>query len=61
MLRDLRRNTDGSADEFPHPTPQLNGAKKELIRYKRADGVTSARRCICRPATIPRKTAGCRC
>jgi len=24
---------------FPHPTPQLAGIHKELIRYKRADGV----------------------
>ncbi len=24
---------------FPHPTPQLANVKKELIRYKRADGV----------------------
>jgi dipeptidyl aminopeptidase/acylaminoacyl peptidase len=24
---------------FPHPTPQLLGAAKELIRYRRADGV----------------------
>ena len=25
--------------KFPHPTPQLREVKKELIRYKRADGV----------------------
>jgi len=25
--------------EFPHPTPQLRGLSKELIRYKRQDGV----------------------
>jgi dipeptidyl aminopeptidase/acylaminoacyl peptidase len=25
--------------EFPHPTPQLLGAQKELIRYEREDGV----------------------
>ena len=24
---------------FPHPYPQLNGVKKEILRYKRADGV----------------------
>lgn len=24
---------------FPHPTPQLSGVKKELIRYQRKDGV----------------------
>ncbi|HEX6202536.1 MAG TPA: prolyl oligopeptidase family serine peptidase [Thermoanaerobaculia bacterium] len=25
--------------DFPHPTPQLEGVEKELIRYRRADGV----------------------
>jgi dipeptidyl aminopeptidase/acylaminoacyl peptidase len=37
--RDLRAKTVHSLTNFPHPTPQLAGAKKELIRYKRADGV----------------------
>ncbi len=32
--RELRRLTD-----FPHPTPELQGLGKELIRYPRADGV----------------------
>jgi dipeptidyl aminopeptidase/acylaminoacyl peptidase len=31
---ELRRLTD-----FPHPTPQLEGLQKELIRYERDDGV----------------------
>ena len=31
---ELRRLTN-----FPHPSPQLLDAKKELVRYKRADGV----------------------
>ena len=39
MLRDLRKKTAVALTNFPHPTPQLIGAKKELIRYKRADGV----------------------
>ena len=39
-LRDLSRTDDGRAlTRFPHPTPQLVGVRKELIRYKRADGV----------------------
>ena len=38
------RALDGDAapvalTKFPHPTPQLREVKKELIRYKRADGV----------------------
>jgi len=39
VRRDLRKNTMAALTSFPHPSPQLNGAKKELIQYKRADGV----------------------
>lgn len=39
FVRDLRAKTSRALTNFPHPTPQLAGAKKELIRYKRADGV----------------------
>ncbi len=38
-VRDLRAISSRALTSFPHPTPQLAGAKKELIRYKRADGV----------------------
>ena len=38
-VRDLKVKTSRALTNFPHPTPQLIGAKKELIRYKRADGV----------------------
>jgi dipeptidyl aminopeptidase/acylaminoacyl peptidase len=38
-VRDLRTKSTRALTNFPHPTPQLAGAKKELIRYKRADGV----------------------
>jgi dipeptidyl aminopeptidase/acylaminoacyl peptidase len=37
--RDLRAKSMRALTKFPHPTPQLAGAKKELIRYKRADGI----------------------
>lgn len=40
VLRDLRKSTMTALTSLPHPTPQLAGAKKELIQYKRADGVT---------------------
>ena len=39
FLRDLKKNTIEPLTNFPHPTPQLANAKKEMIRYKRADGV----------------------
>jgi len=42
FVRDLKQS--GTAQltaltSFPHPTPQLKDVQKELIRYKRADGV----------------------
>jgi len=39
FARDLKKKTSRALTSYPHPTPQLAGAKKELIRYKRADGV----------------------
>jgi dipeptidyl aminopeptidase/acylaminoacyl peptidase len=40
FLRDLRaRIAPRALTEFPHPTPQLANVKKELIRYKRNDGI----------------------
>jgi dipeptidyl aminopeptidase/acylaminoacyl peptidase len=38
-VRDLRAKSSRVLTRFPHPTPQIAGATKELIRYKRADGV----------------------
>ncbi|MGZ8709796.1 MAG: prolyl oligopeptidase family serine peptidase [Thermoanaerobaculia bacterium] len=37
--RDLRRKSSRALTSIPHPFPQLAGATKELIRYKRADGL----------------------
>jgi len=39
FLRDLRREELRQITAFPHPTPQLVGVYKELIRYPRGDGV----------------------
>jgi dipeptidyl aminopeptidase/acylaminoacyl peptidase len=45
FVRDLTAATGGAGaplrqlTRFPHPTPQLAGIHKELIRYQRADGV----------------------
>ena len=38
-LRDLEAGTDRQLTDFEHPTPQLQGISKELIRYQREDGV----------------------
>ncbi len=37
--RDLKKQTLTAITKFPHPTPQLEGLQKELIRYERDDGV----------------------
>ncbi len=39
FLRDLARNDIRQLTHFPHPTPQLANVHRELVRYKRADGV----------------------
>jgi dipeptidyl aminopeptidase/acylaminoacyl peptidase len=39
VLRDLRQNEKKRLTNFPHPTPQLASAQKELIHYKRTDGI----------------------
>jgi dipeptidyl aminopeptidase/acylaminoacyl peptidase len=39
FMRDLSDGSLRQLTHFPHPTPQLAGIQKELIRYKREDGV----------------------
>jgi dipeptidyl aminopeptidase/acylaminoacyl peptidase len=39
FLRELRKNEIRRITHFPHPAPQLADVQKELIRYKRGDGV----------------------
>lgn len=39
FVRDLKNGNLREVTHFPHPTPQLAGVGKELIRYNRADGV----------------------
>ncbi len=38
-LRDLEQDTIQTLTDFPDPTPQLRGIRKELVNYERADGV----------------------
>ncbi|MEM8678515.1 MAG: prolyl oligopeptidase family serine peptidase, partial [Planctomycetota bacterium] len=38
-MRDLKAGTIRQLTHFEHPTPQLKGLTKELIRYERDDGV----------------------
>ncbi len=39
FMRDLRKKKITQLTQFPHPTPQLKDAQKELIKYTREDGV----------------------
>jgi len=39
FVRDLKKNKIDALTEFPHPTPSLLGVSKELIKYKREDGL----------------------
>jgi dipeptidyl aminopeptidase/acylaminoacyl peptidase len=39
FLRDLTAQSSRALTSFPHPMPQFAAAKKELLRYQRADGV----------------------
>lgn len=39
FLRDLLRKKASQVTAFPHPQPQLAGVQKQLMKYKRKDGV----------------------
>jgi dipeptidyl aminopeptidase/acylaminoacyl peptidase len=39
FIRDLIKDDIKQFTFFPHPTPQLAGIKKQLLRYKRDDGI----------------------
>jgi len=39
FLRDLAKGESAQLTFFPHPTPQLTGIQKELIKYRRKDGI----------------------
>lgn len=39
FLRDLNKKQLTQVTKFPHPAPQLEGVQKEMLQYKRADGV----------------------
>ncbi|NLR78570.1 prolyl oligopeptidase family serine peptidase [Chitinophaga eiseniae] len=38
-LQDLKKKTAVALTDFPHPQPQLKGVQKQLLKYKRKDGV----------------------
>ncbi|MFP4557034.1 MAG: S9 family peptidase [Bacteroidales bacterium] len=39
FIRDLKRRKPKQFTSFPHPFPQLKDVEKEMVRYKREDGV----------------------
>jgi len=40
FLRNINKDELTKITDFPHPTPQLKDVHKELIKYKRDDGIT---------------------
>ncbi|MCW3462034.1 alpha/beta hydrolase family protein [Chitinophaga nivalis] len=38
-LADVKKKTTTALTAFPHPQPQLQGVQKQLLKYKRKDGV----------------------
>ena len=54
-LRDLRTKKTTQLTSFPHPTPQLAAATKELIRYQRKDGVQLTGTLYLPPGYDPKK------
>jgi dipeptidyl aminopeptidase/acylaminoacyl peptidase len=39
FVRDLKKGTIKQITDFPHPQPEMMAVNKEVIKYKRADGV----------------------
>ncbi|WP_291910822.1 prolyl oligopeptidase family serine peptidase [Chitinophaga sp. CB10] len=39
FIQDLKKKTATQLTAFPHPQPQLEGVQKQLLKYKRKDGV----------------------
>lgn len=39
FIRDLKKGTLTAITDFPHPQPEMMEVNKEIIKYKRADGV----------------------
>jgi dipeptidyl aminopeptidase/acylaminoacyl peptidase len=39
QLRDLKTKSSAAVTDFPDPTPQIRGVKKQLVTYEREDGV----------------------
>lgn len=54
-IRNLQKNMINQITDFPHPTPQLADVKKEIISYKRDDGVTLNATLYLPPGYDPKK------
>ncbi|HEY0591970.1 MAG TPA: prolyl oligopeptidase family serine peptidase, partial [Thermoanaerobaculia bacterium] len=55
FARDLRKKSARALTSFPHPYPELKGVQKELITYKRADGLTLTATLYLPPGYDPKK------
>jgi dipeptidyl aminopeptidase/acylaminoacyl peptidase len=55
FVRDLKTNTRRAMTNYPDPAPQLQGIQKQLVTYKRADGVELSATLITPPNWTPDK------
>jgi dipeptidyl aminopeptidase/acylaminoacyl peptidase len=54
-VRDLKANTRRALTTYADPAPQLQGVQKQLVTYKRADGVELSATIITPPGWTPEK------
>jgi dipeptidyl aminopeptidase/acylaminoacyl peptidase len=52
-VRDLKANTRRAVTSYEHPAPQLKGVQKQLVTYKRKDGVELSATIITPPGWTP--------
>jgi dipeptidyl aminopeptidase/acylaminoacyl peptidase len=53
FVRDLKANTRRAITNFEHPAPQLKGVQKQLVTYRRGDGVDLSATIITPPGWTP--------
>lgn len=55
FVRNLSSNKDEQLTQFSHPAPEMKGVQKQILRYKRADGVNLTGTLYTPPGYDPKK------
>lgn len=55
FIRNLKKDSSRALTTFPHPYPEVGTLKKELVRYKRVDGVALTAKLYLPPGYDPEK------